>query len=66
MGLLNFIINGGLCGFIESFDHEKEGHPYNFDNLQQTLESVKKCVDALSYIGQKIAPIGVNILSRKN
>ena len=50
MRFLEFIINGGFCGFIDGFDHEKEGHPYNFDNLQKTLSGMTKCVDAISGI----------------
>ena len=54
MKFLKFIINGGLCGFIDGFDYEKEGHPYNFENLQKTLGGMTKCVDAIKGMAGKL------------
>lgn len=66
MGILNFFINGGLFGYMESYDHKKEGHPYNLDNLHRTLGSVRKCADELSCVAHKFTPNVTNILSKKN
>ena len=54
MSLVEFIINGGLCGLAEGFDHRKEGHPYNFDNLHKTLGGVTKCAEAISTTAGKL------------
>ena len=54
MKFLDFIINGGLCGYVEGFDYKKEGHPYNFDNLHDSLGRATKCVDVISNTASKL------------
>lgn len=29
----NFLLNGGLMGMARGYDHEKEGHPYGFEEF---------------------------------
>lgn len=47
MSFFDFILNGGLCGYESGYDHEEAGHPYGFDDLQDTIHRFSSCCDEL-------------------
>lgn len=56
MSVKDFILNGGLFGMLRGYDHEKEGRPYGFPELEEDAKSVMG-------ISKQIASDGIDLIS---
>lgn len=49
MSLGDFILDGGLFGLLRGFDHEEEGHPYGFVELNEDIQNMGGFDDLLPW-----------------